>query len=192
MNTTLLVFDFFGVICSEIAPFWLPRHFSPSQAVEVKSTLVHKADLGEITQAEMFQALSALTNISPETIESEWLELVRIDDAMVALVEELRTRYRVALLTNAPSAFVREILLQHNLSTLFEATVVSSEVGYAKPDRRIYEHLLTHVGVSPGEALMIDDNPVNIAGAQSIGMSGRTFTSYEDLRSFWHVFGVRP
>jgi FMN phosphatase YigB (HAD superfamily) len=104
-----LIFDFFGVVCSEVAPFWLALHLSPSEAANAKSTIVHKADLGEASQEEMFLALSQLTDVPPKQIEREWWSYVRIDMELVTLIDSLRKKYRVALLTNSPSQFVREI-----------------------------------------------------------------------------------
>jgi putative hydrolase of the HAD superfamily len=184
MDFKVLVFDFFGVICSEIAPFWLARHFSPADAVAIKSDLVHAADIGSLSEQDMFAALSQLSKVPADRINSEWHALVQIDRELVKLIEQFRSSYRIALLTNSPSPFVRSILQQYGLAPLFETITVSSEIGCAKPERGIYEKLLSDCLVSPYEALMIDDNPANITGAVAVGMAAIEYKSRQQLQKF--------
>ena len=56
-----------------------------------------------------------------------------------------------------------------------DAIVVSDEVGFAKPDPRIFRRALRRLDVDPREAWFVGDHPVNdVAGATAIGM-----------RAFW-------
>ena len=183
MDKRAIIFDFFGVICSEIAPFWLARHFSASEAASVKSSIVHRADLGEISEEQMFEELSMLTRVPPRKIESEWFSYVLIDAGMLDLVRLLRHEVALGLLTNAPSRFVRRILNQQGLEDLFESVVVSSEVGCTKPEPPIYEAMLRALDVESRDALMIDDNPANVEGAVAVGMRGLLFESVQQSRA---------
>lgn len=183
-----LIFDFFGVICSEVTPFWLAKYLPESQANAVKFKIVSDADRGKISQGELFLTLSKLTHIPTERIEKEWLEYANIDNRMVDLVKYLRSRYKLGLLTNSPAPFFRRIISQNDLCDLFEAVVVSSENGYAKPDREIYQIILAKLAVEPADTLLIDDNPVNIEGATSVGMNAWLFVSYEQFSSALRQF----
>ena len=49
-------------------------------------------------------------------------------------------------------------------------------IGYAKPDVRIYETALHRIGVDAGDALFIDDTPVHVETARSLGMTGHLHT----------------
>ena len=175
----VLVFDFFGVICSEVAPYWLARYFSPAEAVRIKQDLVAQADEGTVSQDQLFRLLGELTGLSKEQVRDEWLQYVKIDKQVVALVESLAEDVRLALLTNAPAPFVRSILDEHGLPRLFEEVVVSSEEGVAKPDPRIYQVLLDRLGVPAGDAIMIDDNLLNVEGAKAVNMQGIHFSTNE-------------
>jgi HAD superfamily hydrolase (TIGR01509 family) len=183
MEHKCLVFDFFGVICSEVAPFWLAKYLSADDAIRVKATIVSAADRGELSQEELFSALAEITQVPPVRIEQEWRTYVHINEKIVALIREIAPRYKLGLLTNSPSPFVRRILEEHGLSKLFESIVVSSELGYAKPDRKTYETILSDLSVQAPQALMIDDNADNVAGAIAAGMAGLVFQSYEQLKA---------
>src|SRR5208337_5217772 len=67
-----VVFDFFGVISSEIAPFWLSERFAADAARRIKSGLIGDADRGLITRVKMFEKLAALSGSSPARVEAEW------------------------------------------------------------------------------------------------------------------------
>ena len=180
---TALVMDFFGVICSEIAPVWLAQHFTPKEAHDIKSTLVDAVDRGRLTLDELFQELSLRSAVPAQDIASAWRGQVRIDTRLVTFLRAWRSdRRKLGLLTNAESGFLRGILNEHSLESVFDAIVVSSEIGCAKPDADAYRAILRALDVAAAGAIMVDDNPLNIRGATAVGMTGRLFTSFEDFR----------
>lgn len=182
MTKKIIVFDFFGVICSEIAPLWLRKYFNCDSATEIKTTFVGQADVGKVSEQELFMILGELANISAARVEEEWYSLVKIDLSVVDYIRELKVKQRVALLTNSPSLFVRKILNQNNLESLFEQIIVSSEAGIAKPDPAIFRLMLSKLGVQPENAIMVDDNSGNVTSALSIGMNAILFLSTQELR----------
>jgi epoxide hydrolase-like predicted phosphatase len=185
-----VVFDFFGVICSEIAPFVLPKYMSKEAAIAYKATIVQDADIGAITQDEMFRRLSKIAGAPPEQLESEFWSYVKIDPAMVALAEELRKTYRVALLTNALTPFFRQVAAKHDLERLFDLILVSSEEHLAKPDPAFYRLMVDKLGLPAGECLFIDDNPVNVEAARIVGMQAVLFEGIAKLKRDLPRLGV--
>ena len=183
MQYKCLVFDFFGVISSEVAPVWLAKHLPAADAAAAKATIIEAADCGELSQDEMFLALARLTGVPPAQIEREWQACVHIDERVVNLIRASAPQCKLGLITNAPSPFVRGLLARHAFNGLFDAILVSAEIGCAKPDREIYQQSLALLRVEAADALMIDDNPDNIAGAIAAGMHGLLFRSYEQLRA---------
>jgi HAD superfamily hydrolase (TIGR01509 family) len=177
-----VIVDFYGVICSEIAPFWLAEHFGAEEARRVKQTIVHHADLGLISEQEMYNKLGRLAGIAPDQVSAEWNGYVAIDEAVVGILAQLRGQHLLCLLTNSPSPLVRRLLDTNNLTALFDLVVVSSEVGCAKPDPTIYRRTVDRLSVGADRALMIDDNAANIQGAVGVGMKGLLFTSSSQMR----------
>jgi HAD superfamily hydrolase (TIGR01509 family) len=88
------------------------------------------------------------------------------------LLHELRRRHRLAIVSNfdyTPTA--RGILEREGIAHLFEAVVVSDEVGWRKPEPVIFQTALGRLGVSAGEALHVGDRAdIDVAGAQGVGM----------------------
>lgn len=70
----------------------------------------------------------------------------------------------------SPSTVLRRHLDRHGVLELFDHWSFSDEVGWYKPDRRIFEHALTGLGVSSGEVAHVGDlRRTDIAGAKSVG-----------------------
>ncbi len=176
------VFDFFGVVCSEIAPIWFRKYLPEKESIEVKNRIVGPADRGEISEDELFGKLGEFAGIPANQVRDEWWGYVSINGDVIDLVRELRNNYQVALLTNAISGFFRDIITRNHLDGIFNPVLISSDERAAKPDPVIYRRVLDLLNVPPGRALMIDDNPDNIKGARSVGMDGIVFESAVRLR----------
>jgi putative hydrolase of the HAD superfamily len=181
MKYRCAVFDFFGVISAEVAPPWLAGFFPPERVKEIRDTLFVAADRGDISQEDLFIQLMALTGVTRADLMAEWNRRAKVDPAMVALIRSLRGQCRLGLLTNAPGPFVRSIIDAHALEPMFDAVIVSAEVRMAKPEPAIFRAMLDKLAVAASDAVMIDDNPNNIAAAAAIGMHTILFRSCAQL-----------
>lgn len=95
------------------------------------------------------------------------------DGASETLHELARRGHRMGLLTNGCSAFQRRKLTRFALEHHFELILIEGELGFGKPDRRVFERALGFFGCRARDACMIGDNlSADIAGAQSVGMPG--------------------
>ncbi|WP_170145657.1 HAD family hydrolase [Rhodoplanes elegans] len=181
MRYEAVVFDCFGVLCPDVGHQWLAQTFPEAEAAEIVRTLFVAADHGRISQETLFAELGKRSHRPPALVELDWIGLLTIHADVVALVQRLRPSRKLGLLTNAPSAFVREMLRNHKLEKLFDSIVVSSEIGHAKPDAQAFRAILAALCAEPHQAVMIDDNPRNVAAAEGIGMDGLLFRSAGEL-----------
>ena len=77
---------------------------------------------------------------------------------------------KIALVSNYDHRLHR-VVAELGLKPFFDAVIVSSETGWAKPSPRIYAAALAALGVGPGEALMVGDRPrEDAAGATAAGL----------------------
>jgi putative hydrolase of the HAD superfamily len=92
------------------------------------------------------------------------------DDAVYCL-DEFSELYPLALLTNGPPDLQREKIEITGIAPYFTEIVVSGEVGYGKPDCRIYELALSRLGVTSESTVYVGDSlESDILGANAIGM----------------------
>lgn len=101
-------------------------------------------------------------------------ELRLFPDALPALdaLTALRPRPVLGVLTNGPAVTQHARLTRLGLLPRFDLSVISGEIGCAKPAQAFFAEALRRAGdVPPGEAVMIGDNPVaDIAGARAAGL----------------------
>lgn len=82
-----------------------------------------------------------------------------------------RNNVLLALLTNGASEIQRRKINRFNLSPLFNIILVEEEMGFGKPDERVFLKALQHFGLQPDEAWMVgDDLERDIKGAQQLGI----------------------
>jgi 2-haloacid dehalogenase len=72
----------------------------------------------------------------------------------------------------------------------FRDIVVSGDEKLLKPDAAIYHLALDRFGLAPHEAVFIDDNRDNVAGAEAVGMTALHFTDVGTLRRDLAVLGL--
>ena len=113
---------------------------------------------------------------------------------MIALVEELKGRYKLAVLSNATWTEQEMAEMFYNQLGLpkgsFDAVITSTSVGTTKPDPAIYLHALARLGVLPEETVFTDDLASFTAVAAGLGMKAHTFTTPAALRTYLKEIGV--
>jgi putative hydrolase of the HAD superfamily len=88
-----------------------------------------------------------------------------------ALVRSLAAHRGLGLLTNGPSDIQRLKLEQTGLSECFGAVAISGELGVGKPDPAVFFEVLSQLGASPGDSLMVGDSwERDILGAIGAGL----------------------
>ena len=65
-----------------------------------------------------------------------------------------------------------------------------ARIGFAKPDRRIYEHVLATLAIAPDECVFTDDSPPKCEGARAVGMHVVDYTNAADLERALRLFEV--
>lgn len=74
----------------------------------------------------------------------------------------------VCLLSNATSRLNAD-LTALGIANQFDHIFNSSEIGFAKPDERIYAHVEQSLGVAPDQIVYIDDGAANVEAAAERG-----------------------
>ncbi len=179
----MLWIDFFGVICSEVAPFWFKKYFSEGEVDELKDRFFKPLDLGEISNDELFNKLSILVEKPNSDISSEINSLVKINQDVVDCLRTLKNSHKIILCSNAGKSFLDRILKENNLEDIFDARVISSEIKVAKPDKKFFDICLEVSNSDKKDILFIDDNPVNVDAAARFGVKAILFTGTSTLSS---------
>jgi putative hydrolase of the HAD superfamily len=80
---------------------------------------------------------------------------------------------RLALLTNGSGPTQRDKIVHFGLMELFDLILIEGELGYGKPDRRVYARALAELDVAPAETWMVGDRlEWDVFPAQAFGIYG--------------------
>ena len=121
---------------------------------------------------------------SAEAAVGAWSSYIgEVDSDVMAVLAESAFAENLILITNATSRLKND-LLSLGLLDRFRNVVNASEVGHAKPDPRIFEHALGLLGATASEVAFVDDQPVNVAAAEAVGIRSHRFESPSRLRAF--------
>ncbi len=203
-----MIFDFGGVIAKTpfellrpiearfgLAPHTLDWHgpFAPE-----RDLLWRRMQNGEITEREYWaiRAREAGAAVGQRwttrdlvahlsAIEAEFVR----PEGRAALEAANAAGIPVAMLTNDLEAFHgRDYLSNLSVAKLFAAVVDGSVTGILKPDARAYRLALDALGLEPHEALFVDDQRRNAAGAEAAGLRAEHFDVTRPAESFARAF----
>ena len=73
---------------------------------------------------------------------------------------------------------------------LFDGCVISGVEGVAKPDRKIFEILLSRFGLDPAATVFTDDNAANVAAGLEAGLDAIPYSTAGELRQALRARGV--
>ena len=78
---------------------------------------------------------------------------------------------RMAVITNGASEVQRGKLERFGISHFFEKIYIDTEVGYSKPDIRLFQHVIKDMSINPEETWMVGDNLTwDIFGPRQVGI----------------------
>ncbi len=155
---------------------------------------VHRLERGEITTGDFERLLVEELAARGSVIEPEGLlnrllgGLSWLDPRMLEAIRRARAAgVRTALLSNSWGEHYPEQLWDG----LFDAVVISGRVGMRKPDRAIFDHTVSELGLAAVQCVMVDDIPRNVQAAVAAGMVGVLHRSAEEtIAELETLFGL--
>ena len=156
---------------------------------------VHALERGEFSSAAFELQLAAMLvrrdggQVLAEGLLQRMFAACAPSESMYAAVRALRAAgLRICLLSNSwgNDAYPREVF-----DGIFDAVVISAEVGMRKPEERIYRHAAELIGLPPAECVFVDDMEANVRAAEAIGMRGIVHTEPEaTIARLAELFGL--
>jgi len=186
-----IIFDFGGVIIN-IDPMLTVKEFqklvpnlSESEAIKViKDPLFSDFEIGHISEEDLRSGVFAILGLDPGTISDQEFDnawngmILDLPKNRLDLIESLAQNHRIFLLSNTNSIHMRCVsqvvkrtIQRASIDHYFEKAYYSFQMGLRKPDRLIYDKVLSESNLVPSDTLFLDDSPVNFSGACEAGIS---------------------
>lgn len=139
---------------------------------------------GEISDAEFRLALQSIFSFSApdEVIDQSWnAMLAGLPKGKLELLDRLMNRFNLTVLSNTNSIHLFHVNTRmlpgvsgkSSLNDYFHQHYYSHLVNKRKPEKKIFMQVIEENKFNPAETLFLDDNPENIAAAESLGIQTR-------------------
>ena len=194
-----VIFDLDGVI----------RHFAPSTPIDIAHGLVPGTVEATAFEPDVLALVTtgAITHdVWFDTVEARLIERhgtkalgaaaafatlpLRVDQAVLVLSDQLRAMgILTAVLTNGTTRVEAEVAA-HNIPEHFDGFFNSARIGFAKPDRRAFEHVATTLGIPPTECAFTDDSAYKMTGAAELGMHTHHYVGEAECKTWIRALGV--
>lgn len=140
-----------------------------------------RMNLAKARKEIVAKALSLLNIENPDVVNNivdsyvkEKVEAVQpFPDTIETLTMLRKQNIRLALITNGASESQWQKINKFQLAPLFDFILVEGDVGFGKPDERIYKQALDQFLLQPQDVWMVGDDLVrDVKGSQNLGMKG--------------------
>lgn len=110
-----------------------------------------------------------------EIITEHWMPFIQyahVRRGAKELLEYLKTHgYKLGVVANIWSEGMDPVLKRLKLQQYFDITLASVDIGFQKPDPKIFNLALDNLKLAPEQTIMVGDNPrTDIQGAHELGM----------------------
>lgn len=98
----------------------------------------------------------------------------------INFINAIKMHVKVAIVTNGTFQRENAKIINTTLNNYFNTIIISEEVGFAKPDKRIFELAINKLNVQPETALFVgDDIEKDIGGCQNANINGVWFNPHK-------------
>ena len=127
-------------------------------------------ETGEITDEEFARRLGPRLGIeNTDGLIGRMFAALRPEERMIDAVRAARRGgVRTGLISNSWGPSIYDPVL---VGELFDAVVISGEVGLHKPQAEIFLLAAERLGTDPGDCVFVDDLRENTEGAEKVGMT---------------------
>jgi FMN phosphatase YigB (HAD superfamily) len=192
MPTTFL-FDLFGVLLgadkSTLIHFIAERTNNSFETTELEFIKqFSKFEKREINFNQFFQNLQyGLKNgnqLEVEEVKSIWMQQELAELPTVNYLPILKKRYSINLISNVSNSYLNVLRNKFDFFNLFDKCITSESANSSKPSVEIFNYSLNKIGILPNEAVFIDDQKQNVISAESIGIIGHQYKSFNNFKKF--------
>ena len=150
--------------------------------------LLRRLERGAVTDTDFERDFGGMLGVSPEGLIDRLFAGLGPDEAMIGAVGAAREAgVPTGLISNSWGTGIYD----RAPMAIFDATVISGDVGLHKPQPEIYELGAERLGVPADRCVFVDDLRENIDGAEAVGMAGVLHReSAETIRRLEELLGV--
>ncbi|RLM23218.1 glucose-1-phosphatase [Brenneria alni] len=193
----LYIFDLGNVVIdidfNRVLGVWSKLSSAPLATLKerfVMGETFEQHERGEISDEAFAEQLCREMGISLsfEQFSTGWQAIfVALRPEVINIMQQLRKEgHRVVILSNTNRLHCSHWpVLFPEVEEATDRLYLSQDIGLRKPEAAIYHYVLTQEGVTPDQAIFFDDNPANVAAAQTLGIHSILVTDRQVVADFF-------
>lgn len=193
----LIVFDFGGVYFTDNV-LELAQKLSKEIGVQIEEfvkvlkTILPDYEKGRISEQEFWDKGLKMLNKSCniQKLHDIAIEHFKPIKETAYLIEKLKKNYKIGMLSNQTN-WADELNFKYNFFHHFDPLIISKNVGFKKPEQRIYEILIEKAKCKPEEIVFIDDSESHGDVPKKLGINFIHYKSSEQLEEKLKELGLK-
>jgi putative hydrolase of the HAD superfamily len=189
MAMRAVIFDIGGVLEVTLSTGWRERWaaelgLEPADIEGRLNAIWSLGSTGAITLGQVEEHTAEVLGLDEIRLAAfmadAWSEyLGTLNEELAAYFARLRPRCRTGILSNSFVGAREREQAAYGFEDMCDVVVYSHEEGWMKPDSRIYRVICERLGVTPHEAVFLDDVQAYVDGARNVGMTAIRFVDNE-------------
>lgn len=176
-----IIFDCFGVLTTDRGQALLdslPENVDLSAANQIYQAYT----VGIITRSEFVEQLKEIGGQVTIGAGASQGEIVK-NTKLLEYIKQLKKDYKICLLSNIATPWITDSFLTDEEQSLFDAMILSFEVGITKPDPRIFLLSCERLRVGMHEAVLVDDNEAYCEAARREGLETVVYKDFKQMKA---------
>jgi putative hydrolase of the HAD superfamily len=177
-----LILDFGGVLTTPLLPavadFEIREGIERGRVVQrlyldrdfVKTT--EGLERGSLTQTQWNETAALRLGVASDNLMGRIFSGLEPEPLMLHVADTARRHgMRVGVLSNSVGTRPWDLYAGYDLDVRFDAVLISEQHGLRKPEKEIYELMLTMLDVSASDCVFVDDTEQYLVPAAELGMA---------------------
>ncbi len=191
-DTRAVLFDYGGVLAEEgfhqgLYALAARSGLDPERVLTVCADVIYASGyiLGRGTETDFWRVLQERLGFreTGDEVRADILARFKLRPRMLELVRGLRVSGLRCVLVSDQVDWLDRLDARDGFFHEFDRLYISYRLGKGKADASLFDDVVADLGLSPAQALFIDDNLGNIERARSRGLEAWFFTSEADCQA---------
>ncbi len=158
------------------------------------NTLVDKFERGKLCPKYFYQKICEKlnTDIKFSQFYNIWGDIFYLNEDIDKIILNLKKQVKIFALSNTDPLHFKFFRNKFDIFNNIEKFILSFEVGYKKPEKRIYKETLGYAKLPAEKTLLIDDLKQNIGAFRAMGGNGIIFKNTSSLKRELKKYNINP
>ena len=183
-----IIFDWGGVITQNgkfmpfVKKYSKKYNKNPEEFHQEMRRVWDKAEIGKESSALFWKETAKYLQIPQKTFEQDLKSFFGFREKIIPLLYKLKENYQLVILSNQIKDWLEEEIPNQGLDKIFDDIITSYDIGFAKPDPRIFEKALQILNLDAKECVFVDDSEKNIPFPKKLGFKTIYFKNIKQLK----------